>query len=174
MNLRTKDKSKILLENFCDVEIVVTTPRSKYRDKIYNLTDADWRARVSVSSDRSKDHIAYYYWDAIKLSDTSEEKFADLIKGCVQYDSLGKEICANNLLFSDGIFYKVEFTTANYIYLTDYDISVRGGNHYMGVLKSFNSYLEEFQYWRLNKSNTYRFLLIDNPLDILRIVNENR
>ncbi len=177
MRFKTKDKARILLDNSYTVKVVVTTAQSKYRGKTYNLNDADWRARVDVDISRSRQQhpYAYYYWGAIKLSDTSERKFVNFTKiNRCQYDCIGKEISNNSLLFCDGNFYKVEFCTANFVYLSDYDNKKSRHFSYTGVLEEFNSRVKEHQFWKLSKENTYRFLLIDNPLDLLRIVDENR
>ncbi len=174
MKLRTKDKVRILLENFCEVKITVTTSQSKYQGETYYLTDANWRARVFVGPDGSANY-AYYYWSSIRLADASEEKFKNL--NSIVYDFLGKEIYPNNLIFLDGGLYRVEFSTDNYLYLTEYDRASHRQNHPFehDILEGFNTgpFDGEHCYWRVLKSNTYRFFLIDNPLDILRIADAN-
>lgn len=182
MKFNTKEKAKILLDNSCKVHAIVTTNMSKYKGKTYLLVEANWRARVYVDLDRSvKYPYAYYYWDAIKLTNASEKKFKNLKKNTkYQHDFFGKEINPNNLLFHDGSLYNVEFCTANFLYLTDYVTDFTAGQVPYRNFDVLTGYCDSIypsskkRYWRGATKDSYRFVLIDNPLDILRIVDENR
>lgn len=179
MEFGIKDKAKILLENDYQVWLTVTTKQSKFKGKIFELiSDSSiniWRAYVR--REHGLRHNTYYYWSSVKLSDKSEKQFASLRKNNKsQIDFLGKEILSNNLLFFESNLYKVEFCTAYFLYLRHYTIQNSRPN-----LDRINQYVLEYRnpidtanrYYVVKKNNSYRLLLIDNPLDILRIANEN-
>lgn len=174
LNLKIEDKCKILLENGYNVWITVTTVQSKYQGKSYRLIAASWRARVTRNMPNRGFVNAYYYWDAVKLSDKTTKLFKDLLKKTyIHRDFLKKEICPNNLLFLDAELYKVEIITKNYIYVTTCD-SDRNNSYWLTkniILQGFNSdHYGRCKYFRILKSNSWKFLLLDNPLDILRII----
>ncbi len=160
---KDSDIITILRENGYDAHIIVTTDQSCYKGTEYKVHSvSSWQVAV-----KRNNRTAYYYQTAFQLSDKTYSTFKKLINSdLTTKDFLKKEIRKNSLIFNDGNLLKVDFITKKFMYLRNFDENNSSTAYF---LCTFNRSWENNQYYRNLVEDSDRFILIDNPLDILRI-----
>lgn len=153
----------ILKENDYDAYIIVTTNSSCYKGTEYKVHGvSSWQVTV-----KRNNRNVYYYQTAFQLSDKTYSTFKKLINSkLTTKDFLKKEIRKNSLIFNDGNLLKVDFITKKFMYLRNFDEKTSTAY----FLCTFNRSWENNNYYRGLVEDGDRFILIDDPLDILRIV----
>ena len=170
MEFNDKEICKCLKDEDITSYIIIDTTRSPYNGKRYKLL-ANLSYFMNHVRIRRNKKVCYYEWSSVKLTPNTYKKFEDIKSRNYNIcDVLGKNIQENTLLHNDGGIYKVGLITKKYIYVTN----VRkedDDNYSPDLLYELYDYnmVHDQALFRIDADDSDRFLLIDNPLDMLRI-----
>ena len=162
-----KEICKMLKDEKITSYVIIDTKRSPFNGRRYKL-QANLSYFMNQVRVRRNKKVCYYKWSSIKLTTDTHNKFEGIKNNNYNLcDVLGKNIRENTLLHNDGGLFKVELITKNYIYVTN--VREEDDDSYPSDIV-YEIYTDNDQaLFRIDAEDSDRFLLIDNPLDMLRI-----